>query len=482
MPKPSFQAPTGTRDLYPLELARRRWIESKWRAAAVRHGFDEIDGPTFEHSELYSVKSGEGILNELFQSFSGKDPEQAKKAGEGKAPFALRPEFTPTLARMFAARGAQLPKPTKWFWQGPCFRAERPQRGRLREFWQWNCDILGGVGEKQETAELDAEIIAVCVDLLIACGLKPGDVKVKLSSRHVATEMLIEAGVAEANVPAALQMIDRAGKMPADRHQAECAALGFSMDRYAEIGAGFARLFRAGVTTSGGTTDSDRPSSVDFQPMHALRRHLDQIGIAQWCEFDPGIARGLAYYTGTVFEVIVDGERAVAGGGRYDGLIELFGGPPTPAVGFGMGDVVLSLVLQDKALMPSDEQIARELGLRPDVFVVGNGTPEADAMVPTVLSQLRAQGLHARRSYKSTKNLGKLLKDAADSGARLAMIIEGPAEASAAGAGAGAEKREAGEAGTGAPAVDLRVTLKDLSNGQQETGPLSVLRGRFARA
>lgn len=172
-PRQSFQAPTGTRDLYPVELARRRWIEDKWRKVAVRHGFEEIDGPTFESSDLYAVKSGDGILNELFQTFSGKDPEQAKQAGEGRSPYALRPEFTPTLARMYAARAGNLPKPCKWFWQGPCFRAEKPQRGRLREFWQWNCDVVGGSfttedTESTERAQLDAEVIGACVGLLEA--------------------------------------------------------------------------------------------------------------------------------------------------------------------------------------------------------------------------------------------------------------------------------------------------------------------------
>ena len=156
------------------------------------------------------------------------------------------------------------------------------------------------------------------------------------------------------------------------------------------------------------------------------------------------IVRGLAYYTGTVFEVIVDNERAVAGGGRYDNLIELFGGPPTPAVGFGMGDVVLSLVLQDKGLMPSDAELMGLVGQSPDVFVISSGGSESESQVPKLLATLRratprtpltkdsgprtqdfsSPGLHARRSYKTTKNVGKLLQEAAKAGARFAVIIE----------------------------------------------------------
>src|SRR5262249_21871131 len=145
-----------------------------------------------------------------------------------------------------------------------------------------------------------------------------------------------------------------------------------------------------------------------------------------WCDLELSIVRGLAYYTGMVFEVYeaTGAERAIAGGGRYDNLIELFGGPPTPAVGFGMGDVVLSLVLQDKGLMPPDEKIADRRALPPPFFVTPTGTAAADAALPAVVSPLRRQGLHARRTSKSTKNIGKLLKDAAACRARFALILE----------------------------------------------------------
>ncbi|MFI4856005.1 MAG: ATP phosphoribosyltransferase regulatory subunit, partial [Phycisphaerales bacterium JB065] len=140
----SIGSPKGTRDFYPEDLLRRRYITEVWRAVSIRHGFEEIDGPTFEHSELYAVKSGEGILGELFQAFSGKAEDEREQVREtGNAPFALRPEFTPTLARMYAARAKQLPKPVRWFCVPNFFRAEKPQRGRLREFMQWNVDVIG---------------------------------------------------------------------------------------------------------------------------------------------------------------------------------------------------------------------------------------------------------------------------------------------------------------------------------------------------
>lgn len=435
-----LQAPSGTRDFYPVELARRRWIEDCWRKVALRHGFDEIDGPTFEKSELYAVKSGDGILNELFQTFSGKDPEQAKLAGEGRAPLALRPEFTPTLARMYAARAGQLPKPAKWFWQGPCFRAEKPQRGRLREFWQWNCDVIGldvppdatGDAVVASRSRMDAEVIVCCASLLASLGLTASDVKIKVGHRAMIATIIAALDTDDRpDEPSFNAFLDDLPKMSSDVTKARGAALGLSPEKLDLL---FAILDRPQGLDNPHLTSLVEPTasrnigqwrwinaSTEF---NVISRWVGEAGFADCISLDLRIARGLAYYTGMVFEVIVDGERAVAGGGRYDNLIELFGGPPTPACGFGMGDVVLSLVLQDKKLMPGDKEIARELGLRPDVFVISNGSPENDAALPGTLAALRKAGLHARRSYKTTGKLGKLLKDASDQDAHYAIILE----------------------------------------------------------
>lgn len=408
-PTPSdhvFQAPTGTRDLYPADLNRLRFIQDAWRRTSIAHGFDEIDGPTFEHLDLYTVKSGEGIVSELF-SFE-------RFGGEKK--FALRPEFTPTLARMFAAKAGSLPKPTKWFWTQNCFRAERPQRGRLREFFQWNCDIMG-----DDSAQTDAELIACCVGLLADLGLRPEHVRVRINNRRFEEQRLAGFGVAESQYPLAFALLDRREKRsPADL-LADAAAAGMTAP-------GFLEFLTRPVERS--RRGGPPPVADAFAP---LWTELQQAGIAEWCEVDPGIARGLAYYTGMVFEVheASVAERAIAGGGRYDRLIEMFGGPPTPAVGFGMGDVVLSLVLQDKGLMPSDDEIASRLGLRPDVFLFAAENKEqpeitraADAAVAATLARLRTAGIHARRSYKSTRNIGKLLGDATKARARFALIVE----------------------------------------------------------
>jgi histidyl-tRNA synthetase len=448
---PRFQAPKGTRDFYPADLLRRRYLEKLWRDTSIRHGFEEIDGPAFEESALYAVKSGEGILSEMFGVFSGKDPAELDAIRAGKpAPLALRAEFTPTLARMYAAKAGSLAKPTRWFWMQNCYRAERPQRGRLREFGQWNCDVIGAgpapdAGDAPgDPSALDAELIACCVGLLEASGLTGAAMRVKIGSRPVVGDVLVRCGVKPESAPAVLQTLDKRAKLPPEVFRAEAVASGLDVD-----------AFDAALRERGeGATRGEGP-------LGALWGELSARGVSGWCTLDLGIARGLAYYTGAVFEVIADGERAVAGGGRYDQLIELFGGPPTPAVGFGMGDVVLSLLLQDKGLMPDERQAMEFLSAppasyRPEAFVIAAGQ-EAEAHVRPLVSGLRrgrpgeawlgradrkpwdadrydaASGgvrpLHSRQTSKTTRNLGKLLQDASAQRARLAVIIENAAQA-----------------------------------------------------
>jgi histidyl-tRNA synthetase len=339
----------------------------------------------------------------------------------GQAPFGLRPEFTPTLARMYAARAAQLPKPTKWFMSGPFFRAERPQRGRLREFLQWNVDFIGGDGtvdEERPALAADFEVLSCCVSLLREVGLSERDVRVKINFRDAVTKSLARGGVAAEKMPAALDLLDRMSKLDGPTFDRLLAERGLPADVFAP--------FRGvPVTTAEAMAASDRPA------LRFLHEELSRRGIAQWCELDHTIVRGLAYYTGMVFEVheASGAERAIAGGGRYDNLIEMFGGPPTPAVGFGMGDVVLGNILQDRGLMPEGAALLERLSepgasYRPDVFVLANGTEEAEAQVRPLVARLRRERLHARHSSKATKNIGKLLQEASAAAARFAVIVE----------------------------------------------------------
>lgn len=428
-----FQSPKGTRDFYPVEMAVRRRIEAAWRDASIAFGFDEIDGPTFEHLELYTAKSGEGIVNELF-SF--------RRAG-GSDDYALRPEFTPTLARMAAARAAQLPVPIKWFAVPNFFRAERPQRGRLREFYQWNVDLLGAEGPA-----IDAEVIGVAVAALARLGLKHTDVRVKISHRVAAAKLVRALGVAEESVAGAFELLDRRDKMPPEEFTTRAAALGLAGDALARFESAVRTRVQVGEDL-GALASAAGIAADELGELAALRDALVAADLAPWCEFDLGIVRGLAYYTGTVFEIheASGGERAIAGGGRYDGLVELFGGPKTPAMGFGMGDVVLGLVLADRGLLPKD---GNELLPRPDAFVVSAGEPAADAELPRLVARLRADGFHVRHSYKATRNVGKLLADASKQRARFAVIL-------------------------GAELADGRAMLKDLASGEQRPVALAEL-------
>ncbi|MEO1008714.1 MAG: ATP phosphoribosyltransferase regulatory subunit [Planctomycetota bacterium] len=448
-------APKGTRDLYPDEHLRQAYICKLWRDTAVRHGFEEINGPTFEMLELYKKKSGEGIVSELF-SF--------RRQG-GDDDYALRPEFTPTLARMYAAKAASLPSPTKWFSIGPYFRAEKPQRGRLREFLQWNVDILGGDTPEEQTRH-DVESIGVVDSLLRGGGVPVDDVATQLNHRGVFQQILSKLGIPPGSMESAFALADRAAKINSETF------IGNWMDLGAEREPG-ERLRRVLLDPHGVADARDRAQGLWLQ----FRSIADRLGIGELSadaaatertlralfeqlaradvghvQLVPSIVRGLAYYTGTVFEVIAEGERAIAGGGRYDNLIELFGGPPTPAVGFGMGDVVLGLLLDDKGLMPQGKDLLDALSqpaasLRPDAFVIA-GSEDEDALVEPLLANLRRgiehdgfsiQGggkpwaadryavrpVHARRTYKTTRNLKKLLSDAEKQHARYAIVLHG---------------------------------------------------------
>ncbi len=402
-----LQAPKGTRDFYPPQMALRNYLLDAWRRVSVRHGFDQVDGPIFESLDLYKIKSGEGIVNELFH-FEDR----------GQRQLALRPEFTPTLARMVAAQAHALPKPIKWFSIPNLCRAERPQRGRLREFFQWNVDTLG-----LDHPIADAECILTAIDLLRELGLTPQDVKIKISHRQTVQHILTTLGVAPDRILDAFNLLDRRDKLDPDQFTAAASQLGLDPDRVVRFDQACRMTYPVGRRDDLGQQIG---IGQEHDDLVCLDQQLRAFGLEEWCEYDLGIVRGLAYYTGTVFEIheTSDAERALAGGGRYDGLIELFGGPKTPAVGFGMGDVVLMNLLADKGLLDAPEKISPP----PDVFVLA-ATDIGARYLPGLVAKLRTKmddrnGLHTRFSYKSTRNIGKLLKEAAAAHARFAVILD----------------------------------------------------------
>jgi len=396
--KVEIQAPRGTRDFYPDDLAPINWIFDQWRAVSRRHGFEEFDGPTFEHLELYTVKSGQEIVSQLF-SFQDR----------GERQLALRPEITPTLARMVAAKANALPRPVKWFSIPRAFRAERPQRGRLREFSQWNVDILG-----VDDVLADAECLFVLADLLRSLGLTAEHVELCVNSRTIVAALLEQMGVDRENHDRIYAVMDKYTKLDTEKLKAFALEQGVSAEHFERA----MEILRVDSLETLATLVQSDAAKAELDRLHQLRDLLTAFGVGDYFRYKSDIVRGLAYYTGVVFEVFDRGAtlRAVAGGGRYDNLIALFGGPAMPAVGFGMGDVVLMELLKDLKRVP--EMTAHR---RPEFFVI-DADPAAFSKTVELVGVLRKAGLAAEMSYKR-QGLGKQFKQADARKAYAAVIL-----------------------------------------------------------
>ena len=401
-------------------MAMRRYIEDIWRKVSIRHGFLEVDGPTFEYLDLYKVKSGDEIVSQLFHFDSRED-----KSGRTDT-FALRPEFTPTLARMVAAKANSLPRPIKWFSIPRCYRAERQQKGRLKEFIQWNADMLGG-----ETPEVrrqfDLETAALALDCLREFGLTNADIQLRWNDRTLVEHLFELGGVAKERYAFAFYLLDRIAKLSSEQRAklyTENAVPDCERAFFEKLAAGQDPLQAAFWEGPGGglgnTGGFETYASAIRDTQQTVESTFALMGLPGYAKYDASIVRGLAYYTGFVWEISdFRGNRALAGGGRYDKLIAMFGGPSLPATGFGMGDVVLAIVLAESGKLP------KSVAAAPDVYVV-NALATSDEATK-LLAQLRTAGLAAVTSYKATKNIGKLLQDASASGAKLALILA-PAE------------------------------------------------------
>jgi histidyl-tRNA synthetase len=387
----------GFREFYPADLALRTHIFRTWRTVAARYGFEEYDGPPLEPLELYTAKSGDEIVGQLY-NFGDK----------GGRDVAMRPEMTPTLARMVAARANGLKKPIRWFAIPQLFRYERQQRGRLREHFQLNCDLIGEPGPLG-----DAEIIALAIDVMRAFGLGPADVRVRLSDRRVLRALLLGAGVAEPELAAAYQAVDKIERF--DR-----AALVEQLGS-AGVGAGaIERVFEIATLRGLPAVESALArvpeGGAAGAPLRRVVEALGAMGLGEFVEVDLSIVRGLAYYTGTVFELFDAGRtlRAICGGGRYDGLLEALGGVDLPALGFGMGDVVLAELLRDRGLVPTEASSI-------DVFLAGV-TEEDLPFVLALAHEVRDAGLRAEYAL-GAQAVGKQLKLADARNARFAVVI-----------------------------------------------------------
>jgi histidyl-tRNA synthetase len=387
----------GFRDFFPAEFAERAYIVNTWREVARRYAFVEYDGPPLEPLELYTRKSGEEIVGQLY-NFVDK----------GGREVALRPEMTPTFARMVASRANALRKPVRWFSVPQLFRYERQQRGRLREHFQLNVDI---VGEPAETA--DAELLAVALDILRAFGLTSNDVVARVSDRRLLSALLRGVGVSEDGLPAAYAAIDKVERDPHDVLVERMSTAGVDADVARRV------LTLARPTTIEELRAAHGDDAAVTEQLDRLERyfaHLKALGVGEWVRLDLTIVRGLAYYTGIVFEIFdAKGEfRAVCGGGRYDALLAALGGVDIPALGFGMGDVVLGELLRARGLMPSSEPAI-------DFWVAADDT-ELLPMVMSTATLLRRLG-HSVEYALRDQSLDKQLKAARSAGARLAVML-----------------------------------------------------------
>ncbi len=391
------QALPGFRDFYPEDLALRAHIFRTWREVARRYGFEEYDGPPLEPLDIYTAKSGAEIVGQLY-NFTDK----------GGREVALRPEMTPTFARMVAARANGLRKPIRWFSVPQLFRYERQQRGRLREHFQLNCDLVGEAGPLA-----DAEIIALAVDVMRAFGLTAGDVRARVSDRRVLSALLRGTGVPDERLADAYVAIDRSERIGRDDLAAQLGSAGF--DRRS-VDAVFAAAAIRGRTALESALADVANGAEAGAPLLATLDALDAMGLGEYIEVDLTIVRGLAYYTGTVFELFDAGRslRAICGGGRYDGLLEALGGVDLPALGFGMGDVVLAELLKERGLAPPAPADV-------DVFlaaVTADDVPHALA----IAHELRDAGLACEYSLGG-QPLGRQLKLADARGARRVVVI-----------------------------------------------------------
>ncbi|MEK9910101.1 MAG: histidine--tRNA ligase [Candidatus Thalassarchaeaceae archaeon] len=358
------QGVRGTRDFYPEDMRLRNWLFERFHSAARSHGFEEYDAPVLESEELYTRKAGEEIVGQLY-NFEDK----------GGRRVALRPEMTPSLARMVMARSGGLALPIKWYSIPQCWRYERTQRGRGREHYQWNVDIWGMNG-----VEADAELLSVLVQFFHSVGLKSEDLVIRISSRKVLEEVLGSLAIEGEIFAQTCVIVDKMDKLPEDVIQAQLSDLGLSSDSISTI------LSVLGITDLDSLSSalaSDSEALIELQSLFSL---CESYGISDWVSFDASVVRGLAYYTGPVFEAHdrAGNLRAICGGGRYDKLIGTLGGNDLPATGFGFGDMVVMELLADNGLLPELSN-----GVADVVFSMGT---ELRGAAMQVAAKLRSAG------------------------------------------------------------------------------------------
>ena len=410
MMKSIIQPLKGTRDFYPDAMAIRRWMLSAIQLVSESFGYQEYEAPFLESIDLYAAKSGEELVNQ--QSFVFPD--------RGGDLITLRPEMTPSLARMVAQRQNQLVFPLRWWSFGPFWRYEKPQKGRTREFFQWNIDLIGA-----DSPEADAELIAVAANFFRSVGLTPQDVVIFVNDRSLTNSTLINLGVSSDKLVDCLALIDRRGKMGPGEWETYAHEIGLTQDQFN----GLVNIL------------ANKELWKESPRLVAIFDSLELLGVIDYVQYDPNIIRGLLYYTSTVFEAFDrrgEVRRAILGGGRYDNLLSAVGGEPLPAVGFAMGDLVISLILENYKLIPPT------LATSPAVLLFTVFDQELKKSSLQFASELRQAGVKVS-CYPELAKLPKQFKYADRIGVRLVLVI-------------GPDEDAHGE-----------VTIKDLKHGSQQT-------------
>lgn len=416
---PTIQPVKGTRDFYPEDLAFRRWLYEHIRRVSESYGFQEYDGPFLERLDLYAAKSSEELVKE--QSFVFAD--------RGGDMVALRPELTLSLARMVAQKSKSLPHPIRWWSFGPFWRYERPQKGRSREFFQWNIDLIG-----VDSPQADAEIASIGAAFFRSVGLGPQTIRILINNRRLAEKQLEHVGIPARLWPAVFKLVDRRDKMPAATWSASALEIGLDAGQ-------FSSLQRILEDTQAWRLSPELTAFFDA---------AESLGAAEYLAYDPTVIRGLDYYTGTVFEArdTAGEHRAILGGGRYDNLVADVGGDRLPGTGFALGDVVFGLVLASAAARPV-------LRTSPSAVLVTNFDAATQQASLILCQQLRSAGLQVEW-FPEPGRMPRQLKYADRLGIPVAAIL-------------GPDEVQAGN-----------VTLKHLPSGRQITCPQAeaVLRTR----
>jgi histidyl-tRNA synthetase len=415
-----IQPVKGTRDYYPELMAVRNWLYEAAASVSTAFGYQEFEGPLIESLELYAAKSGDELVKE--QSFVFED--------RGGKFITLRPELTPTLARMVAQRQHQLIFPLRWWSFGPFWRYERPQKGRTREFFQWNIDLIGS-----DSPAADAELVAIVATFFKTVGLSPNDAQILVNNRYLMEGELANFGIEGDSLKDIFRLIDRRDKLSPPKWRDYASELGLSQQQIDQLE----------------TLLQNNELWQKSPALQGLFPAVEALGVSEYVRFAPQIIRGLDYYTGTVFEaqaVKGDVRRSILGGGRYDNLLSDVGGNQIPAVGFAMGDLVITLVLEELDLIPTVIKT-------PPASILVTVFDETSLKESLSLSkELRAEGLNVA-CYPQVDKLGKQLKYGDRTGAKIAVIL-------------GSNEIAAGE-----------VTLKDLRSGNQETLPRSQSSNRL---